>query len=75
MLEEGGPRRKPTGPNLLVGGPVETQDYPFALTMTIADNTGSAAIHDGMHNEIIRRGFDLADITVAHGVRPPGATS
>lgn len=42
----------------------------FALIMTIADNAGKAGIYDEMRNEIIRRGLDIADITVAHRVRP-----
>lgn len=54
------------------GASFPVEGVPFALIMTIADSTGGAAIYDEMRNEIIRRGLDIADITVAHRIRPRG---
>jgi hypothetical protein len=54
------------------GASYPDEGVPFALIMTIADSTGTAAIYDEVRNEIIRRGLDLADITVAHRVRTRG---
>ena len=43
---------------------------PFTIVMTISDLDQSARIYDEVRNEIRRRGLELADITVAHRVRP-----
>ena len=45
---------------------------PFTIVMTISDSQRTAPIYDEVRNEISRRGLDLADITVAHRVRPRG---
>ena len=45
---------------------------PFTLIMSIGDPQGTAPIYNEVRNEIIRRGLELADITVAHRVRPRG---
>lgn len=54
------------------GASYPDEGVPFALIMTITDNAGTAAVYEETRNEIIRRGLDLADITVAHRVRPRG---
>ena len=54
------------------GAAYPSEGVPFTLIMTIADPSGAAAIHDEVRNEIIRRGLELADITVAHRVRARG---
>ncbi|MBX9846208.1 MAG: S8 family peptidase [Xanthobacteraceae bacterium] len=46
------------------------EGVPFALVMTIADPKRSHPIHDAVRNSLQNRGFTLADITVAHRVRP-----
>lgn len=45
---------------------------PFTLIMTICDPKGDAPVYDEVRNEITSRGLILADITVAHRVRPRG---
>ena len=43
---------------------------PFTVVMTISDLQRAASVYDEIRNEINRRGLELADITVAHRVRP-----
>lgn len=43
---------------------------PFTIVMTISDIDQTAPVYDEVRNEISRRGLELADITVAHRVRP-----
>ena len=43
---------------------------PFTIVMTISDLEQTAPVYDQVRNEISRRGLKLADITVAHRVRP-----
>ena len=43
---------------------------PFTVVMTISDLQRTAPVYDEIRNEINRRGLELADITVAHRVRP-----
>ena len=43
---------------------------PFTIVMTISDPEQTAPVYDEVRNEISRRGLELADITVAHRVRP-----
>ncbi|MCY4560148.1 MAG: S8 family peptidase [Chloroflexi bacterium] len=43
---------------------------PFTIVMTISDLDGTAPVYDEVRNEINRRGLELADITLAHRVRP-----
>lgn len=43
---------------------------PFTIVMTISDLEQTAPVYDEVRNEISRRGLELADITVAHRVRP-----
>ena len=45
---------------------------PFTIVMTISDLEETAPVYDEVRNEISRRGLTLADITVAHRVRPRG---
>ena len=45
---------------------------PFTIIMTISDPQQTAAVYDEVRNEISRLGLALADITVAHRVRPRG---
>ena len=42
----------------------------FTIVMTISDLQQTAQVYDEVRNEISRRGIKLADITVAHRVRP-----
>ena len=52
-------------------GALYPQDgVPFTITMTITDPQGEAAIYDEVRNQIRGLGLALADITVAHRVRP-----
>ena len=51
------------------GATYPEEGVPFTLIMTIADQRGFAPIYDEVRNEIVRRGLQLADITVAHRVR------
>ena len=43
---------------------------PFTIVMTISDPEQTAPVYDEVRNEISRRGLELADITLAHRVRP-----
>ena len=43
---------------------------PFTLAMTISDLEQTAPVYNEIRNDINRRGLQLADITVAHRVRP-----
>ena len=43
---------------------------PFTIVITISDLEQTAPVYDEVRNEISRRGLELADITVAHRVRP-----
>ena len=43
---------------------------PFTIVMTISDLEQTAPVYDEVRNEISRRGLELADITLAHRVRP-----
>ena len=43
---------------------------PFTIVMTISDLEQSAPVYDEVRNEISRMGLELADITLAHRVRP-----
>ena len=45
---------------------------PFTIVLTISDLEQTAPVYDEVRNEISRRGLTLADITVAHRVRPRG---
>ncbi len=54
------------------GAPYPEEGVPFTLIMTIADPKDTAPIYEEVRNEIIRRGLQLADITVAHRVRARG---
>lgn len=46
------------------------EGVPFTIIMTITDPLGEAAIYDEVRNQIKGLGLALADITVAHRVRP-----
>ena len=52
------------------GAPYPDDGVSFTLIMTISDLRETAPIYDEVRNEIINRGLTLADITVAHRVRP-----
>ena len=52
------------------GEPFPNSGVPFTIVMTISDPQGTAPVYDEVRNEITRRGLELADITVAHRVRP-----
>jgi hypothetical protein len=43
---------------------------PFTLMLTISDPKGAALIREEVRLGLQNRGFVLADITVAHRVRP-----
>ncbi len=54
------------------GEVLPTSGVPFTIVMTISDLEQTAPVYDEVRNEFIRRGLELADITVAHRVRPRG---
>ena len=56
--------------SMRAGAPYPESGVPFTLIMTISDPEQAAPIYDEVRNEIVRRGLALADITVAHRVRP-----
>jgi hypothetical protein len=43
---------------------------PFAMILTVSDPRRAEAIHDPMRNALVAQGLNIADITVAHRVRP-----
>lgn len=43
---------------------------PFAAILTISDPKRDTPVHDQMRNHLISRGLTLADIQVAHRIRP-----
>lgn len=53
-------------------GVFPTSGVPFTIVMTISDLEQTAPVYDEVRNEIIRMGLELADITLAHRVRPRG---
>jgi len=56
--------------SLVRGGVVfPTEGVPFSLIMTISDLEEEAAVREEMRLSLQNRGFQLADITVAHRVR------
>jgi hypothetical protein len=55
---------------LRAGAAYPNEGVPFALIMTISDPRGIAAIHDPMRNALQTQGHAIADILVAHRVRP-----
>jgi hypothetical protein len=46
-----------------------TEGVPFSLILTISDLAGKAGVREEMRLSLQNRGFQLADITVAHRVR------
>jgi hypothetical protein len=52
------------------GVPFPAEGIPFSLLLTLSDPDGTARIREEMRLDLINRGFQLADITVAHRVRP-----
>jgi hypothetical protein len=56
--------------SLVRGGVVyPTEGVRFSLIMTISDLDEKAAVREEMRLSLQNRGFQLADITVAHRVR------
>lgn len=52
------------------GASYPVEGVPFALIMTISDPKRSAPIHDAVRNSLQAQGLNIADITVAHRIRP-----
>lgn len=43
---------------------------PFAIIMTISDQKRNTPIHDSVRNTLLNQGLSIADIMVAHRIRP-----
>ena len=52
------------------GGVFPATGVRFTIVMTISDPKRAAPVYDEVRNEISRRGLQLADITLAHRIRP-----
>lgn len=52
------------------GAKFPTDGVPFTILMTITDPEKKAPIHDEVRNQLQTTGLTIADITVAHRVRP-----
>lgn len=52
------------------GAKFPTEGVQFAIFMTISDPTKQVPIHDEIRNQLQTTGLTIADITVAHRVRP-----
>ena len=52
------------------GAPFPDAGVPFALILTISDPRGLAPIHDAVRNTLQQQGHVIADIMVAHRIRP-----
>ncbi|HVW73098.1 MAG TPA: S8 family serine peptidase [Rhizomicrobium sp.] len=52
------------------GAPFPDAGVPFAVILTISDPRGLAPIHDAVRNTLQAQGHALADIMVAHRIRP-----
>ncbi len=56
--------------SIRAGDAFPASGVPFTIVMTISDLEQTAPVYDEVRNEISRRGLELADITLAHRVRP-----
>lgn len=52
--------------------PFPQAGVPFTLVMSISDLKQTAPVYDEVRNELNRRGLSIADITIAHRLRPRG---
>jgi hypothetical protein len=52
------------------GAPFPDAGVPFALILTISDPRALAPIHDAVRNTLQQQGHAIADIMVAHRIRP-----
>ena len=52
------------------GAKFPTDGVPFTILMTISDPEKQAPIHDEVRNQLQTTGLTIADITIAHRVRP-----
>jgi hypothetical protein len=54
------------------GADYPDQGVPFAMILTISDPRSAEAIHDPVRSALLAQGLTIADIMIAHRVRPRG---